>query len=74
MALACWREILLLDRLLKTEPPEQLLKLAEKARFSQHVLTRKELFQLRQYLRQQRKVLQSFPAWKQLFLRLLWAI
>ncbi len=74
MALACWREILRLDGLLKTEPPEQLLKLAEKARFSQHVLTRKELLQLRQYLRQQRKVLQSFPAWKQLFLRLLWAI
>ncbi len=74
MALACWREILRLARLLKTEPPEQLLKLAEKARFSQHVLTRKELFQLRQYLRQQRRALQSFPVWKQIFLRLLWAV
>ena len=74
MALACWREILRLDRLLKTEPPEQLLKLAEKARFSQHVLSRKELFQLRQYLHQQRKVLQSVPVWKQLLLRLFWAI
>ena len=74
MALACWRETLRLACLLKTEPPEQLLKLAEKARFSQHVLTRAELFQLRQYLRQQRKALQGFPVWKKIFLKLLWAV
>ena len=73
-ALARWQEILRLDRLLKTQPPEQLLELAEKARFSQHTISKAELFRLGQYLEQQRKALQTLPVWKRLFLRLIWAI
>ena len=44
-ALARWREVELHSRLLRTEPPAQLLELAQKARFSPHVLTRQELSQ-----------------------------
>lgn len=73
-ALARWREILRLCRLLKTKPPEQLLQLAEKAKFSQHALSKDELFQLRQYLHQQRMAVQGLPAWKRLLAKLLWAI
>ncbi len=73
-ALARWQEILRLDRLLKTEPPEHLLELAEKARFSQHTVSKEELFRLGQYLQQQRKAILGIPVWKRLFLKLIWAI
>lgn len=73
-ALARWREIHLLGRLLKAEPPENLLELAEKARFSQHILTKDELFQMELYLQRQRKAILKLPLWKRFFLRLIWAI
>ena len=73
-ALARWREICRLSRLLKTEPPAALLELAEKARFSQHTLTQEELFSLRQYLQLQHRALGTIPAWKRFFLRLIWAV
>ena len=73
-ALARWREICRLSRLLKTEPPEPLLELAEKARFSQHTLTREELHSLGQYLQLQHRALDTLPVWKRFFLRLIWAV
>lgn len=73
-ALTRWQEILRLSRLLKTEPPEALLELAEKARFSQHTVSKEELFRLGQYLQQQRTALQKLPVWKRLFLKLILAI
>lgn len=73
-ALARWQEIHLLGRLLKAEPPEQLLELAEKARFSQHILTKEELFSLGLYLQKQKKAIQKLPLWKRFSLRLFWAI
>ena len=73
-ALARWQEIQRLGRLLKSTPPENLLDLAEKARFSQHILTKEELFALGQYLQQQRQSVQKQPLWKRFFLKLIWAI
>lgn len=73
-ALARWQEISLLSRLLKAPPPEELLELAEKARFSQHTMTKEELFRLGQYLGLQRKAIHTIPVWKRFFLRLIWAI
>jgi len=73
-ALARWQEIWRLGRLLKNTPPEDLLELAEKARFSQHTLTKDELFALGQYLQQQRQSVQKQPFWKRFFLKLIWAI
>ena len=73
-ALARWREIARLGRLLKTQPPESLQDLAEKARFSQHMLTKEELFQLGQYLQQQRTAIMNLSVWKRFFLRLIWAV
>ena len=72
--LARWREITLLGRLLKTKPPEALLELAEKAKFSQHTVTKEELTQLGIYLQQQRKTIAALPVWKRLVLKLIWAI
>ena len=73
-ALARWQEILRLSRLLKTEPPEALLELAEKARFSQHTVSKEELTQLGIYLQQQRKAIAALPVWKRLYGKLIWAI
>ena len=73
-ALARWQEIRRLGRLLKTPPPKELLELAEKARFSQHILTQEELLSLGQYLQQQRKAVQKLPIFQRIFLKLLWAI
>ena len=42
-ALYRWREALRLSRLLKESPTEELIVLAQKAKFSQHVLTAEEL-------------------------------
>lgn len=50
-ALELWRRICCLDRVNDEEPEEVLLSLAEKARFSQHALTKEELEQLREGLR-----------------------
>lgn len=45
-ALARWREIERLSRMTKTEPAEELLRLARKAKFSQHDMLPEELFEL----------------------------
>lgn len=49
-ALSLWRWISQLDRANGAEPEEDLLNLAEKARFSQHTLTEEELEHLREGL------------------------
>lgn len=49
-ALAQWREVLRYTRLLREKPPEELLHLAEKAKFSQHNLTASERMAFDGYL------------------------
>ncbi len=69
-ALARWREVLQLCWLLMLPEPENLLALAEKARFSQHTLTRAELGQFDTWLTQTRQSLRL----RHLLLRLILAL
>lgn len=57
--LALWEESVLLHRLLKAAPPEALEALAQKAKFSQHDLTREELRILEDSNRETRQKLQQ---------------
>lgn len=68
-ALARWREMLLLARLLKQEPPEDLKALAEKAAYSQHSLTKEELARFQASAAQARYLLRRAPWWKRLLYR-----
>lgn len=55
--LAMWQETVLLAKLLQEEPPEELLNLAEKARYSQHQLSEEELEAFPAYRRKARREL-----------------
>lgn len=71
-ALARWREVLRLCRILKETPPEALEALAEKAKFSQHKLTPEEMKTFDHWLRQ---ALGRVKAKKlSLLIRLVWAV
>lgn len=72
-ALARWQEVVLHGKL-GAEIPETLLALAQKAKFSQHTLSRQELRQFEVYLSQSRKALRRAPLWKQLYCTLVLAI
>ena len=73
-ALARWREVVLISRLLKRPPEESLLVLAQKARFSDHALTREELRQFNIWLNHARNRLQKQPLWKQFLYTVILAI
>lgn len=60
-ALERWREAEALSRLLKQTPTEELLTLAQKAKFSQHDLCETELQQFDGYIRTCRQQLQRKP-------------
>jgi len=60
-ALALWKEAELLSRLLKEPPTEELLQLAQKAKFSQHDLRDEELALFDSYLRACRQQLKKKP-------------
>lgn len=51
-ALACWQELTNLSRYLGQLPDEVLFDLAQKAKFSQHTITREELTQFRTAIRE----------------------
>lgn len=72
-ALACWREIALHGKLLKEEPPEELLTLAQKAKFSQHTMTDAELGQMEEHLRDTRRRLGENPWYLRLVYRYIYA-
>lgn len=69
-----WREILLLCRILKCSPPEQLLELAEKAKFSQHTLTVEEQREFRVFLEKASDALAKKPFLLRSLIRLIWAV
>lgn len=73
-ALALWREILRRSKLLKQEPPAELLELAEKAKFSQHTLTVQERMALTAYLDSLNAELAKKPILMRLFIRLFFAV
>jgi len=68
-AMACWRWLVQLARKEGTSVEEELICLAEKARFSQHTLTEQELQQLQTALEQRIVRLKQYPAGKQIWFR-----
>lgn len=73
-ALARWKEIWLYCRLLKKPLPENSLQIAEKARFSQHTVSPRELTVLRQQIKALQTDFAALPPLKRLILRLIWAV
>lgn len=73
-ALARWKESELLSRLLKQEPPEDLVGLAQKAKFSQYTLTTEELLRFDSYQRACRQQLKKQTWYKQLLYQYVWAV
>lgn len=73
-ALEQWREIMRLCRILKWSPPEQLLELAEKAKFSQHTLTVEERREFRLFLDKAGSALAQKPFLQRTLIRLIWAV
>jgi hypothetical protein len=69
-----WREIVRLCRILKCSPPEQLLELAEKAKFSQHTLTVEERREFRMFLDKAGDALAKKPFLQRTLIRLIWAV
>lgn len=65
-ALARWREVVILAKLLKQPAPENLEALAQKAKFSQHTLTEEELLAFESYLRTARRKLSRQPWYRRL--------
>ena len=66
-ALALWREAERISAALNREPPEELLALAQKAKFSQHELTKEELQQFTDWLRNARTELQGHSIFHRLW-------
>ena len=74
LALELWRETKRYAKLLGTSAPEQLRELAEKAKFSQHTLTREELSSFRSWYRQAAEQLKRHPLLWQVYYRLILAL
>ncbi|MBQ6890479.1 MAG: transglutaminase domain-containing protein [Oscillospiraceae bacterium] len=73
-ALAYWRRLEKLCQKLGQTPPENLLELAQKAKFSNHTLSREEFIQLRSFCASREVKLRQKPWYKQLLYRLVWAL
>ena len=69
LALLLWRDVTLHSKLLHKKAPRTLERLAQKAKFSQHILTQEELDQLRSYIEEAQAKLKSRPWYWQLLLR-----
>lgn len=72
-ALARWQEAESLAKLLQQQPPEELELLAQKAKFSQHILTTEELNRFEEYLRTARQRLEEKPWYLRLVYQYLFA-
>lgn len=73
-AVAYWRQIVLLSRLLRQRPDAGLFSLAQKAKFSQHVLTEEDLAALETGLRHGQDQLKTKPLPYRIFCRLVFAV
>ena len=60
-AIARWKYVLRLQRLLRQKMPAHLHELAQKAAYSQHTLTKQELAQFDAWLDEAKKTLQAKP-------------
>lgn len=73
-ALERWKEAVRLSRLLKESPTEELIVLAQKAKFSQHELTQEELQCFDSHNRTCLRRLKEKPGYMQLLYRYLYAV
>lgn len=73
-ALYRFREAARLARLLKETPAEELIELAQKAKYSQHALTAEELQQFDSYCRSCLRRLKEKPLWLRLVYRYIYAV
>lgn len=73
-ALILWQEVTRTARHLGDDPPEALLELAQKAKFSRHAITDEELEQFTTWLRIAQARLQARPWYQKLPDRLIWAL
>lgn len=68
-ALALWQEAEALSALLGQAPPDALMEIAQKAKYSRHAMTQPELEPLRAYLRQCRGKLRRAPWYRRVYYR-----
>jgi len=73
-ALARWREAVRLSRLMKDSPPQELMELAQKAKFSNHRLDSEELQQFDDHIRACHRQLKKRSFLRQLLYRYVYAI
>ena len=73
-ALGLWQEVERISAALKQEPPEELLELAQKAKFSQYELTKEELHRFTAWLKAARKDLRSRPVFQRIWCRYVLAL
>ena len=66
-ALGLWQEVERISAFLKREPPEELLELAQKAKFSQHQLTKEEVRQFTTWLKEAKKDLRERSIFQRLW-------
>ena len=69
-----WREVMRMCKILRWTPPKHLLELAEKAKFSQHILTAEERRQFSVFLEKARIALAEKPFVLRWAIRLIWAV
>ena len=73
-ALARWRQVCFLARLLGAKPPRELEALGQKARFSQHTLTDRELYEFRIWYQQAQSKLRERPLILRLYYGIVFAV
>lgn len=73
-ALERWRQHECMARLLKQQPDQELLRIAQKAKFSQHPIPPEELAAFTRILRDQTAQLRKKPVWLQLYYTLILAL
>lgn len=73
-ALICWQEAGLLARQLNDPMPEELERLAEKAAYSQHILSAEELARFTSYRRQCIRKIRMLPLLRRLACRYIYAL
>lgn len=73
-AIARWLQVCRLARILGEKPPKELEELAQKARFSQHVLTEQELSAFRFWYQRALAQLRRRPLWQRLYYGILFAL
>ena len=73
-ALGLWQDVERISAFMKREPPEELLELAQKAKFSQYELTKEELRQFTAWLKAARKELRSRPIYQRIWCRYVLAL